>query len=169
MWAPTSEVSLLAVEMTSAYLAAKWVSGNRRIPLVPFKCCIVIRPVMITNDDTCRSSQHLCYKRCLILNGGFHLLHLVPYLYLCKFHIHPEQNLDLTESFSGFSQRRCQRTKREADGMIIPKRVLQCEVAIVQDVLKLKYTAWFKKMDSISYVYISWHVNDLHNIWKRRS
>jgi len=35
------------------------------------------------------------------------------------------------------------------------------------------YNIIFKKMDSISYVYISLnytrYVNDLHNIWKRRS
>jgi len=34
------------------------------------------------------------------------------------------------------------------------------------------YKAWFKKMDSISYAYISWTIHGmwmLCNIWKRRS
>jgi len=50
---------------------------------------------------------------------------------------------------------------------------LYFQLTLQQLLICVIYTAWLKKMDSISYVYIylnyTWYVNDLHNIWKRRS
>ena len=94
---------------------------------------------MITYDNTRRSSQRLCYKLCLIFNNVFHLLHLITYLYLCTFHILPEQNLISLGASLVSSSVGPIGVKGESDGVITPKRVLQCELATVQDVLRLKY------------------------------
>jgi hypothetical protein len=57
------EISLLAVEMTSEYLAAKWVSGKRRISLVLLNVALSLGQwLMITYDVPRRSSQRLCYQ-----------------------------------------------------------------------------------------------------------
>jgi hypothetical protein len=90
---------------------------------------------MITYDDTRRSSQRLCYKHCRIFNTVFHLLRLIPHLYLCTFHILPEQNLiSLGDSLVSSSVGPIG-PKGESDGVFTPKRRLQCELAAVRDVL----------------------------------
>jgi hypothetical protein len=78
--------------------------------------------LMIAYDDTRRSSQRLCYKRCLIFNKVFHLLHLIPYLYLCTFHILPEQNLISLGASLVSSIVRPIGLKGESDGVFTPKR-----------------------------------------------
>jgi len=95
---------------------------------------------MITDDDTRRSSQRLSYKRCLIFNNVFHLLHLIPYWYLRTFRILSEQNfISLGASLISSSVGPIG-LRGESDGVITQKCVLQCELAAVQDVLRRTQT-----------------------------